>query len=35
MGASGIAARGRGFASAHFFSPEESEAAIRAYKTNF
>jgi luciferase family oxidoreductase group 1 len=29
------AARGRGFASAYFFSPEESEAAIRAYKETF
>jgi luciferase family oxidoreductase group 1 len=29
------ATRGRGFASAYFFSPEESESAIRAYKSNF
>ncbi|MBU6335895.1 MAG: LLM class flavin-dependent oxidoreductase [Chloroflexi bacterium] len=29
------AERGRGFASAYFFSPDESEAAIRAYKAQF
>jgi luciferase family oxidoreductase group 1 len=29
------AARGRGFASAYFFSPEESESAIRSYKSAF
>jgi luciferase family oxidoreductase group 1 len=29
------AARGRGFAAAYFFSPEESETAIRAYKSSF
>ena len=29
------AERGRGFAAAYFFSPDESETAIRAYKTAF